>query len=232
MRKLELTSSTTSSACRMGTLAALVAAVQDATGLVNGQNMAEIDFASAGASGMITRGYAATVFIEQGKSGQYTGSVFDATANAALSAMQNVIALGITPLVYYATQYTVNSVAITFTYSQAATTNAQLSLLQLETLLLNILQGLFPVGGGQLGQVVYFSQIARKFLDLVSINGSNVSVGGLVTDVNIPAASIVTSSGTFTGDLIQPGTPGTLDGLGYLSMSTAVNPTWTAIAAP
>ena len=211
-----------------GTIAAVVAAVQDATGLVNGVNMAELDYATS--NGVIQRGMAATVFISAGNSGQYTGSPYNAIAQAAQAAMQNVVALGITPIVYYATAYTVGSLAFTFTYSQTALTNAQLSLSGLEALMLGVLQTLFPATGGQLGNKVYFSQIARQFLELTYTNGSGIAISKLVTDVNIPAASITTGGGTFTGDLVQPGTPSTADALGYLVMATNVVPNWTAIA--
>jgi hypothetical protein len=196
-------------------------AVEDAfSGLVLGQTF--VTLTNAIAPTLVQPGQIWCVFVSPGKSGQYTGATFDPQAQGILNALVAAKAFGLTPLVYYANEYLVSHGQIAFTYSASALAAAGLSLSALELLMFETLQELMPVTGGQLGQAVPFSQIAAALLD-ISVTVSTGVISNIVTDVNLSGSSnfmLTTGGGTFNEDLIQPGTPSTLDQLGYLAMGT------------
>jgi Baseplate J-like protein. len=177
-------------------------------------------------------GLIAAVFVSPGNSGQYVGSPFDPNAQAILGAMQSSEALGLTPVVYYAEQYAVTAIDLTYTYSAAALNRAGLSVSALQGLISQAVSGVIPATGGALGSLVYCSALAAAILS-ISVTLPTGIVSGIVTDVDVPAMSFTTTGGTFgAGDFVQPGTPSALDQLGYLSWDPGTNPvTFTAIQA-
>lgn len=210
-----------------GTLAAVIAAVQDASGLQNGVNLTVYDYATAPTKA--APGQVIAAFIESGKSGQYVASPsVDPIAQEILLAMQNSVAFGMTPIVWYATQYAISAFSIPlWSYSASGITAAGITAVQLQGLMLAELQTLFPSGGTALGISVPFSQIVRALLDISVTNASGNTVTGLVSDVYLPSVSVTTAGGTFLGstnDSVQGGTPGLLDPYGYLSMALTVAP--------
>lgn len=212
-----------------GTYAAIIAAVQDvAGGLIPGQTFAIYDFAS---NPTVAPGLIEGVVIRSG-TGQYTGSPDDPVMDNIVQAITAVEAFGVSSVLYYAKNYPVTVFEATFTYSQSQLSAAGLTLPTLQGMMTAILQALITSSGSSLGQILYFSTLVQQWRNIsVTLPGGVIS--NIVADVNASDFSATTTGGgTFTVDKIQPGTTGTLDQTGYLSMSLSVVPTYTAIAVP
>jgi hypothetical protein len=213
------------------TKTAIKAAIEEqGGGLVLGQTFVFYDYATAPT--VAQPGQIVAVVVRAGGTGQYPGSnPDDPLLDGILDAIDATEAFGATPQLYYAVNYPVTDVAITFTYSQSALTAAGLSLSNLQQRMLAILQADIPVGGGSIGGVEYFSQLAARWL-AISVDVTGGTITGLVEDVNIGDLSFTTTGGTFSSDKLQPGTPSTIDQLGYLSLALSVAPTFTAVPLP
>jgi hypothetical protein len=212
------------------TYQALVAAIEDvAGGLVPGQTFELYDYASAPT--FCQPGMISAVVIGPG-SGQYPGANADnPTMDAIGQALINTEAFGIVGVEYYAAQYAITAISATYTYSQSALTQANLTVAGLQNLMTAILQALIPSSGANLGQLLYFSTLVQQWRNL-SVTLSGGVITGIVTDVDALDFSATTTGGTFNQDLVQPGTPSELDPSGYLSLADTVVPAYIAHAAP